>query len=95
MKIKQIILASLTAFIASASVYAEDPIVSDPSEVDKNMINDMLRFSQIETDFLLLLIIGFKHTWIGPQRKHKLLKKELLLDFSHIPYQKKILINKP
>ena len=58
-----------------------------PSKADKTLMIDMLQTSQIETDFLILIIVGFKQTWIGLNRKNKYLEEKMIFDFSRIPYR--------
>lgn len=57
-----------------------------PSQVDKRMINAMLKTSKMEIDFILLLIIGYEKVWLGFKRKGDNLKKIGSLIFTTIPY---------
>lgn len=58
-----------------------------PSVIDHKMIKKMLSTSQMEIDFLFLMIIGYKTVWIGIQKKKKKLGKHSLYDFYKQPYQ--------
>lgn len=58
-----------------------------PSHIDQKMIDDMLRTSKMEIDFLILMIIGFKHTWVGIQKKNDKLRRKLVIDFTKRPFK--------
>lgn len=58
-----------------------------PSNTDKKMIKEMVNTTIMEINFLLLLIIGIDHVFLGMQKEKGNLSNNTYYSFNNVPYQ--------